>query len=86
MTEDQQSYSTFCVVPRCDVTIDSTNLMCAAHWRLVPAELQRDVKRHDQDRVAGVSGATLRWTKAASAAVEAVEERSGKEGRHAAAC
>jgi hypothetical protein len=65
----------------CKLDVPPRLLMCAAHWALVPAELQRRVYAAytpGQEHLGYVTGAYL---EAAAAAVQAVARAEGKMRR-----
>lgn len=64
-----------CPIDGCAETIPSSLLMCRAHWRRVPGDLQREVYAAWKARLAGAEGARERHQEAKDAAIHAVEGR-----------
>lgn len=62
-----------CKATGCSTPIRVTHLMCARHWRMVPAEIQRDVWTSYRPGQCDDGGRpSLAWIGAASRAVQAV--------------
>lgn len=47
-----------CLAPGCLVTLDPSRLMCGAHWRLLPKDLQNKIYEAYREKLRGAPGAT----------------------------
>lgn len=60
-----------CPAQNCRTTVGGAFLMCAPHWRMVPADVQREVYAGYREMKAGKSA--RRWVEAKDRAIEIVD-------------
>jgi hypothetical protein len=70
-----------CHARGCRTPCEPERLMCLAHWRMVPRDLQREVWRHYRHGQCDDMRPSEAWHKAADAAIRAVFDKESARRR-----
>lgn len=68
-----------CHVPGCKTATEPRMLTCAPHWRLVPADIQREVYATVGKRGKLIDASWAPWWRAQTKAIHAIMQAEGRD-------